>query len=318
MDLLRFICYNYIYNLMRFNRGKDFIMEKRKKRLGDRYDGYRVRTLSPMSYVIPFIMKTRNDASNLFNGSVEIGRIENYIRKKRKEDGLTGFGFLHFVVAAYARTISQKPGLNRFVAGQQIYQHEDIEVSMMVKKSMELNAQESAVKVLLEPGATADEVYDAFEKLIDVAKAEGDTNHFDNVAKIVSHLPRIIFRAFIALVSFLDYFGILPKTLQKASPFHCSVFVSNLGSLGIPPIYHHLYNFGTCPIFLTFGAKRTALELQKDGSVEKHKYIDYTIVADERIADGHYYASAFKYLDWIFRHPDILDEPPEEIVKDID
>ena len=293
-------------------------MEKRKKRFGDRYDGYRIRNLSPMSYVIPFIMKTRNDACNFFSGSIEMGRIENYIHKKRKEDGLSNFGFLHFLIAAYVRMVSQRPGMNRFVAGQRIYQHEDIEISMMVKKEMSLNAQESAIKIVLEPDASANDIYRKFEELIEIAKMDGDSNHFDNVAKIVSYLPRIIFRAFIAIASFLDYFGILPKTLHKASPFHCSFFVSNLGSLGIPPIYHHLYNFGTCPIFFTFGAKRTALELQKDGSIEKHKYIDYTVVADERIADGHYYASSIKYLEWIFRHPDVLDEPPEEIVKDID
>ena len=108
-------------------------MEKRKKRFGDRYDGYRVRSLSPMSYIVPFIMKTRNDASNLFSSSVELGRIENYKKKKRREDGLSGFGFLHVVLAAYVRLVSQKPAMNRFVAGQRIYQHgEDITVSMMV------------------------------------------------------------------------------------------------------------------------------------------------------------------------------------------
>ncbi len=293
-------------------------MEKRKKRFGDRYDGRRVRTLSPMTYIVPFIMKTRNDASNLFFGSVEMGRVDNYIRKKRKEDGLSGFGFIHVIIAAYIRTVSQRPGLNRFVAGQRIYQHDEITLSMMVKKQMDLNAQESAVKPVFERTDTADDVYRKLEELIAVAKQEGDVNLFDNVAKVINYMPTLILRGFVAFLSFLDYFGIMPKVIHKASPFHCSVFITNLGSLGIPPIYHHLYNFGTCPIFFSFGAKRTALEVQKDGSVEKHKYIDYTVVTDERIADGHYYASAFKYLDWIFRHPEVLDNPPEEVFEDVD
>ncbi len=293
-------------------------MEKRKKRFGDRYDGRRVRTLSPMTYVVPFIMRTRNDASNFFSGSVEMGRIENYIRKKRREDGLAGFGFLHVVIAAYIRTVSQRPGLNRFCAGQRIYQHNDISVSMMVKKQMDLNAQESAVKPIFERSDTADDVYRKLNELISIASQDGDSNLFDNVARIINFLPTLIFRFFVSLLTFLDYFGHMPKVIHKASPFHCSVFISNLGSLGIPPIYHHLYNFGTCPIFFTFGAKRTVLEVQKDGSVEKHKYVDYTVVTDERITDGHYYASAFKYLDWLFRHPEVLDTPPEEIIYDVD
>lgn len=294
-------------------------MEKRKKRFGDRYDGYRVRSLSPMSYIVPFIMKTRNDASNLFSSSVELGRIENYIKKKRREDGLSGFGFLHVVLAAYVRLVSQKPAMNRFVAGQRIYQHgEDITVSMIVKKSMELNAQESAIKVVFSPDDTADDVYRKMDKAVEIARKEGDSNLFDNVARIINYMPALVLRAFVAFINFLDYFGLMPKIIHKASPFHCSLFISNLGSLGIAPIYHHLYNFGNCPIFLTFGAKRTELEVQKDGSVEKHKYVDFTVVSDERITDGHYYATAFKQLDWILRHPDCLDERPEQIVQDVD
>ncbi len=294
-------------------------MEKRKKRFGDRYDGYRVRSLSPMSYVSPFIMKTRNDSSNLFNSSVELGRIENYIKKKRKEDGLSGFGFLHVMIAAYVRLVSQKPALNRFIAGQRIYQHgEDITVCMMVKKSMELNAQESAIKVIFNPADTADDVYRKLDEAIEEARREGDSNLFDTVAKMINYLPSLILRAFIAFVNFLDYFGIMPKIIHKASPFHCSMFITNLGSLGIQPIYHHLYNFGTCPLFIAFGAKRTALEVQRDGSVEKHKYIDFTVVSDERITDGHYFANAFKQLEWVLRHPDILDEKPEQIITDVD
>ena len=185
-------------------------MKERKKRLGDRYDGYRVRTLSPMTYVVPFIMKTRNDSQNLFQSSVEMGRIENYIRKKRREDGLANFGFLHVIFAAYVRMISQKPGLNRFVAGQRIYHADDIVFSMMVKKSMSLNAQESAIKVKLRPDANADDVYRAVDEAIEVARREGDSNHFDRVARIMNFLPTLLFRFAVSLLTFMDYFGFLP------------------------------------------------------------------------------------------------------------
>ena len=294
-------------------------MYNRKKRFGDRYDGYRVRSLSPMSYVSPFIMKTRNTSSNLFSGSIELGRIENYIKKKRREEELSGFGFLHVLLAAYVRMLSQKPALNRFIAGQRIYQAgEDITVCMMVKKSMELNAQESAIKVIFKPDDTAYDVYRKLEEAVEEAREEGDSNLFDNVARIINYMPSFLIRMFISLLEFMDYHGFMPKIIHKASPFHCSMFVTNLGSLGIPPVYHHLYDFGTCPVFIAFGAKRTALEVQKNGSVEKHKYIDYTVVSDERITDGHYYATAFKQLDWILRHPDSLDEKPEQIIEDVE
>ena len=304
---------------MRFCAERTVTMEKRKKRFGDRYDGYRVRSLSPMSYVSPFIMKTRNTSSNFFSGSVELGRIENYIKKKRREEGLTGFGFLHVILAAYVRMISQKPAMNRFIAGQRIYQAgEDIAICMMVKKSMELNAQESAIKVIFKPDDTADDIYRKLDEAVEEARKQGDSNLFDTVARVINYLPALLIRALISILEFMDYFGFMPKIIHKASPFHCSMFITNLGSLGIPPVYHHLYDFGTCPVFIAFGAKRTALEVQKDGSVEKHKYIDLKAVTDERIVDGFYYASAFKLIKRYVENPEELLTPPEKIYYDVD
>ena len=115
----------------------------------------------------------------------------------------------------------------------------------------------------------------------------------------------------------MDYFNLLPKFLLKVSPFHCSYFITSMGSLGIPPIYHHLYDFGTCPVFCSFGTKRRAYEIDAEGVVKKKNYIDFTFVLDERICDGYYYASALRMLKNIMKNPWQLDEPVE-IVEDID
>ena len=90
-----------------------------------------------------------------------------------------------------------------------------------------------------------------------------------------------------------------------------------MGSLGIPPIYHHLYDFGNIPVFMAFGAKRTVYELNAEGVVEKKKYLDYSAVTDERIVDGLYYASAFKKIRSCMQHPEQLDLPPEVVKEDI-
>ena len=34
--------------------------------------------------------------------------------------------------------------------------------------------------------------------------------------------------------------------------------------------------------------------------------------------DGYYYAAFFKHYKRILAHPEILDRPPEEVLKDID
>jgi hypothetical protein len=90
-----------------------------------------------------------------------------------------------------------------------------------------------------------------------------------------------------------------------------------MGSLGIPPIYHHLYDFGTCPVFCAFGTKRREYEIDAEGTVKKKNYIDFTYVLDERICDGYYYASALRMIKNIFKNPWQLDEKVE-VVEDID
>ena len=92
----------------------------RKKRWGDRKDGRRVRSLPAMSYVSPFIMKERNDSQNQFEDVVDITNIERYLDEKHRE-GYTDLSLLHVLLAAYTRVVSERPGINRFLAGQRIY-----------------------------------------------------------------------------------------------------------------------------------------------------------------------------------------------------
>ena len=91
-----------------------------------------------------------------------------------------------------------------------------------------------------------------------------------------------------------------------------------MGSLGIPPIYHHLYDFGSCPVFFSFGTKRRAYELDAQGIVKKKSYLDFTFVLDERICDGYYYASSLRLLKNIIKNPWQLDNPPETVMEDIE
>ena len=50
--------------------------KKFKKKWGDRKDGRRIRSLTAMAMVSPYIMVTRNTSSNFFRDTVEITEIE--------------------------------------------------------------------------------------------------------------------------------------------------------------------------------------------------------------------------------------------------
>ena len=149
-------------------------------------------------------------------------------------------------------------------------------------------------------------------------RKQQEESDFDKTARILNYIPRFVLKFAIFMLRVLDYFGILPKFLLKVSPFHASMVITSMGSLGIPPIFHHIYDFGNVPLFIAFGKRRKAYELDADGKVCERVYSDLCVVTDERICDGFYYASAFRMLQRLIRNPYKLDTPPEEIVEDID
>ena len=285
---------------------------------GDRTDGRRIRTEPPMNQVSPYIMVTRCTSMNLFTESFEISNIERYIRQKRRE-GMTSFGLMHVLLACYCRALCKYPGLNRFISGQKIYTHgDDIQFCMTIKKEMTSTSPESLIKVHLAPADTADDVYRKVNAAIEEVKNTPLDSSFDNVAHAFNLVPGVLLKFLVWVIKTLDYFGLLPKFLLEVSPFHGSVFFTSMGSLGIPPIYHHLYDFGNLPVFCSFGCKRRAIEVQEDGSIVQKKYLDFKFSLDERIVDGFYYAAFFKHFKRILYRPEQLDSPPEEVLHDID
>ena len=288
----------------------------KKRRFGDRKDGRRVRTMSPMSYVIPYIMRTRNDAQNQIADTIDITEADKFLREMRAK-GYKSISVLHVFIAAYIRAISMRPGINRFCSGQKIYHRNTIEINMAVKKEMSLDAPDTMIKVRFEPTDTITDVYEKFNAVVEKATAEGSNTDFDKTARWLTRLPGILFRGTVRLLEFLDYHGWLPQALLDVSPFHGSMIITDMGSLGIPPIYHHLYNFGNLPMFIAFGAKRKAVELDREGKPVEREYIDFMAVMDERVCDGYYYASSFKYMKMFMHNPALLEVPPEKVVEDL-
>ncbi len=289
----------------------------RRSRLRDRYDGRLLRSLDPFYRITPYIMRTRVDAQDYFEDRIDVGPAEAWLRAQRAA-GRPELGFLHLFVTALVRTLSQRPRLNRFVAGRRIYARNEIVVSLAVKRRLHEDSPETVVKVRFDPRATVHEVGAALDAAIAAAKSPEAQTEADRTARILMRLPGLALRVAIALLRALDAFGWMPRAIHRASPFHTSVFVTDLGSLGIGPIYHHLYEFGTTSLFVAFGAKERERVLDGDGRAVERKFVGLKVVTDERICDGHYYASAFKLLLALLRHPERLEAPPGAVAEDVD
>ena len=285
-----------------------------RRRIGDRKDGWRLRKVDPFFKIIPHIMKERSDAQVFFSERIYLDETLKFIREIRREG--YKLGFLQVVIASMVRVLSQKPKVNRFVCGKKVYARNEISISLAVKKEMSEKAEETTIKVVFDPEDTIYEVIDKLNAAIDVNKVVDQKNDTDRFVKVMSKVPGFIYGGVVGFIKFLDYLGIMPKFIHTISPFHSSVFVTDLGSLGIKPVYHHLYNFGTNSVFISFGTRIKEQQLNGDQSVDNKKALNLKIVADERIVDGFYFSQAIKMATKIMQNPAVLREKPEQVIVD--
>lgn len=292
-------------------------MKTYKRRLGDRYDGRLLRTLDSFSKIIPYIMKDRVDAQNYFDEKIDINPIEDFLSEKRRS-GIKDIGFLHIVIAAMVRTISQKPRINRFIAGQRIYARNEILISLAVKKKLHEDSPETTIKLSFQPTDTLSDIVAKLNVAVRENKKSDVENNTDITARMVMLCPRFLIRFLVWILKILDYYGLMPKIINKVSPFHTSVFITDLGSLGIQPIYHHLYEFGTTSLFVAFGTKQKEKILDKDNNAVENRFVNIKVTSDERIVGGHYYATAFKLFRRLMENPKVLENPPNKVVEEIE
>lgn len=277
-----------------------------------RADGYRVRTNDAMYELVPYIMPYRYDASNSVTVDIDLGLMQDYIRKCRKKD--INMSHMSIIIAGALRIASQNPFLNRFVMNRKIYARNHFCVSF----------------VTLQPGKTSDTVNKLYFSLDDdiftvnrkvqeaIERTQQPTSQ-NALDKLMASLVRIPFLvgAAVSVLKFIDKYFTLPFSIINASPFHTSLFITNLASIRTNAIYHHLYEFGTTGIFISMGQPERRIE--KNGeTVEEKKIMPLGIVTDERIANGHYYGRCFRELNRYYKNPELLEVPPEQVVRDPD
>lgn len=277
-----------------------------------RADGSRVRSTDAMYELVPYIMPYRYDASNSVTVDIDLGLMQEYIRKCRKKG--INMSHMSIIIAGVLRIASQNPCLNRFVMNRKIYARNHFCVSF----------------VTLQPGKTSDTVNKLYfnldddifavnskvQEAIERTQQPASQNALDKLMASLVRVPFLV-GAVVGVLKFIDKYFTLPFSIINASPFHTSLFVTNLASIRTNAIYHHLYEFGTTGIFISMGQPEKRIE--KNGeTVEEKKIMPLGIVTDERIANGHYYGRCFRELNRYYKNPELLEVPPEQIVKDPD
>ena len=285
-----------------------------KRRMGDRYDGYRLRKIPAFSTVVPHIMPQRADAQVMGEFEIDSAPVEAFLKAERAKG--ERLSFMDVFIAALVRTIAKHPAANRFSIGRKLYARNRIWISFVAKKSMSVESEDNTLKIEFEPTDTVYEVSNRVRERVDFIKQADATNDTTDFANIISRLPVWLMALFIGLLKAMDKIGIMPRQIIDLSPFHTSIFITNFGSMGFEPIYHHIYNFGSTTAFLSFGPYAAKREIGKDGEVVVRRTVKIMYVADERVSDGYEMAVALKGFISYLRNPASLTEPPERVNSD--
>ena len=271
---------------------------------GHRPDGKKVKGLDPIFRVIPNVMLDRDDSQVYFKQDIPLKNLDEYIDRKL-EDGIR-FSYMDIIYSAIVRIIKERPQLNRFAMHGTLYERDGIYVTLTIKKGLEDNTPETTVKLKFTGDENIYEVSEILQKTIEKNKNVTEENSTDKLAGALSLIPDFMLRWAVKFLWFLDKHGLLPRAIIDASPFHTSAFLTNVGSLGIDSIYHHLYNFGTTSMFFSMGKKKKSY-IYEDDEIQQEKCITIAFVGDERICDGYYYASSFKQLSRYLKKPELLE-----------
>jgi len=293
-------------------------MNERKRRRGDRKDGYLVRDIDSMHALAPYLIPNRADNEAVLAENIDMTQVIRYIEEKNADNPEFKYTFFHFIVAALAKTIVLRPKMNRFYSGHRLYDRKDLLFSFVVKKKFSDNGMEVLATIKIDPDSETpplEQVYEKVKKIVYSVRKENKNDSTTDKMDLLLKMPRPILRTAVRLLRWLEYHGHYPKFLMYDDPYYSTVFLSNLGSIKMSADYHHLANWGTNSIFAIVGEKKMMPFYLEDGSVEIKEGLNLSLTIDERIADGFYFANSIKILRKIFADPKLIERPIYEPIE---
>ncbi len=275
-----------------------------------RNDARRVYDIPPYKQIFPYIMPRRCDSLVYQHLTFDMTNAVTFIKEQKAEQGNT-YRVFEIFLAAMLRTIALRPHLNRFIANYRYWQRDELSLNFVVRESSADDAPEHSMPLYFEPDMTLEEMASIINDAINTQRQPESNTFTDEAIRFFLHFPSPIIRLIVTFARFLDRFGKAPRALREADGLHTSLFVSNLGSIGIgghTPL-HHLYEWGTTSIFLTIGQlRRTRLSPADGGGTKDTLEIGVTI--DERITDGYYLVKSMRVLQEHLLNPELLLDRP--------
>lgn len=276
-----------------------------KRRLGDRKDATLIRDIDALHMVMGHLYLNRTDNEAYISEKIELEPVYKWIAEH--EDSEFKYTFFHVIIAAVFKTLIERPKMNRFVADRKFYQRNENIVSFVVKRQFTEEAKEGMANITADENDNIFTIHEKIKKQVLFCK-KGENSETEDTMDLMLKLPLFLQRWVMSIIRGLAEKGRLPASLTDGDSNHSSVFITNLGSIGIQCGYHHLSNYGTSSVFIVIGKKEQTPTFSEDGTVSFRDTLDIGLTIDERIADGYYYAKTVKLLKYLIEHPAVMEE----------
>ena len=275
-------------------------MSETGKRRRGRRGATRVDLGRNLNAIFPYLMKGRNESVAYYPVVVDAENLLAHVEKvKGTEEEITIF---EAVLLALVRILRERPTLNRYIIGRRLYQRDNVELSFVARRQYTLDSSETNVFVRVLPQDDASTALRRIRGEIRVAK-QGEHKGDDALVGLFLRAPRGILRVALAALAAWDFYVDTPGFLRGVDPLRCSAYVANLGSVGMGAAYHHLFEWGTCSLFVTIGTVKPTVVVGTDGNPAVRRTMELKIALDERIADGYYDARALELFDAYLNDP---------------
>ena len=265
--------------------------------------------------IYPFLLKRRSDSLVYHTFNLDVTETVKYIRAYNATKPELRLKFFYVFCAAFMRMIVLRPELNRFIASNRYWQRNELSMNFVVKEDFTDEAPETSNPLVFKPEMTLFEYAKIIDDYINNARNVSENSNFtDDTIAAFTRFPTWVVAGCARFLGMLDKCGKAPSFLRDADGLHTSVFISNLGSIGITggSPHHHLYEWGTTSLFITLGAMERKREFDDDGKViSSREYVQIGATVDERITSGFYFIKSLKLLQDLMNNPQELEKVPE-------
>ena len=276
--------------------------------MGDRFDATYLKDVDSMHFIMPFMYPDRCDNQAFFTFKIDLMNLNAYLAKKNADNPEYKYNMFQCVVAAALKTIFLRSKLSIFIHNRKMYRRNEVSAAFTVKQEFADNGGEVLAFLHAKPEWTIDDVHNEIHRQLLKLKTKGYTDESTSIMDKLNKAPKWITRPLIGGICRLEKIGLIPPAMVETDPYHSSIVLANLGSIGLPNGYHHLTNWGTTSMFLLIGTIGR-LPFYENDTVTFRDGVEIGFTVDERIADGFYFARSIKMLQLFLQQPELLERP---------